>query len=155
MFEQIIGYSVALFLFQPLNVFVHELGHGFFAKLFGGKVHKIEVGIGEPLFSIGKLQVNKQFFIMGYCRFDSQLANHSKIKLSLILLGGVIFNMITILLLIAIKMNTTHHHFLDGYYFGFTGMLILSALIPMTYFTGDDSDGKRLIRVLTRKQGVN
>ncbi|WP_025783397.1 site-2 protease family protein [Sporosarcina sp. D27] len=145
MIETIVGYIVALFIFQPLNVFIHEHGHAFFVKIFGGKVYKIEIGIGDPLFKIGSLQVNKQFFMFGICRGEYNSPDSTllieKIKLSLIALGGIIFNLATILLLIVVKMYTSHHHFLDGYFFSFTGVLILSAIIPVTYFTGYKSDG--------------
>ena len=43
-------------------MFIHELGHAFFVKLFGGIILKMEIGIGEPLFNIGKIQVNKFFY---------------------------------------------------------------------------------------------
>ncbi|MFD1608491.1 site-2 protease family protein [Oceanobacillus luteolus] len=146
-----VGYSVAFFIFQPLNVFIHELGHAFFVKIYGGTIQKIEIGIGEHLFRIGKVQINKQFFIMGLCRYDIDSSNLNKFRLAFIALGGVIFNLMTILLLIAIKLYTDHHHFLDGYFFGFTGVLILSALIPVTYPTGYDSDGRWLINILKDK----
>lgn len=152
LFETIVGYGVAIFIFQPLSVLIHESGHAFFIKLFGGKVHKLEIGIGDPLFSIGLVQVNKQFFIMGLCRGDSNVNQNEKIKLSLIALGGVIFNLISIFLLILIKVNTKHHHFLDGYFFGFTSILILSALVPVTYFTGYKSDGRVLIDIWKKRK---
>ncbi|VDG97741.1 Uncharacterised protein [Lysinibacillus sphaericus] len=153
--ETIIGYVVALFIFQPLNVFIHENGHAFFVKIFGGQVFKIEIGIGDPLFNIGSLQVNKQFFMFGICRCeynspDPTLLNE-KIKLSLIALGGIIFNLLTIFILIVVKIYTSHHHFLDGYFFSFTGILILSALIPVTYFTGYKSDGLGLVNTWRKK----
>ncbi|MCM3757308.1 hypothetical protein M3197_07370 [Sporosarcina aquimarina] len=155
MIETIIGYVIALFIFQPLNVFIHEIGHAFFVKIFGGNVFKIEVGVGEPLIRIGSIQINKQFFMFGICRCeynptDPSLLNE-KVKLSFIALGGVIFNLMTIFILIALKLNTTHHHFLDSYFFGFTGFLILSAIIPLTYFTGLKSDGWILVNIWRRK----
>lgn len=145
--ETFIGYIVALFIFQPLSVLIHELGHAFFAKLFGGKIVKLEIGIGEPLFSLEKFQLNKYFFIMGYCSYESNLTEQNRIKLSLIALGGVFFNLATIVMLILIKLYTDHSHFLDGYFFGFTGILVLFSIIPVTYFTGDISDGKWLIKI--------
>lgn len=155
MMETIIGYVIALFIFQPLNVFIHEIGHAFFVKIFGGNVFKIEVGIGEPLIRIGSVQVNKQFFMFGICRCEYTPTDPSllfeKVKLSFIALGGVIFNLMTIFILIAVKLNTTHNHFLDGYFFGFTGFLILSAIIPLTYFTGSKSDGLVLVNIWRRK----
>ncbi|MCM3741556.1 M50 family metallopeptidase [Oceanobacillus luteolus] len=59
--ETIFGYSVAFFIFQPLNVFIHELGHAFFVKIYGGTIQKIEIGIGEHLFRIGKVQIKNNF----------------------------------------------------------------------------------------------
>ncbi|WP_432355588.1 site-2 protease family protein [Sporosarcina sp. A2] len=156
MIETIIGYVVALFIFQPLNVFIHENGHAFFVKVFGGVVFKIEIGIGEPLFNIGFIQVNKQFFMFGICKCEYNPTDptsiNERVKLSLIALGGVIFNLITILILIAVKMYSAHHHFLDGYFFSFTGILVLSALIPVTYFTGYKSDGLVLINIWKKER---
>ncbi|WP_039043462.1 site-2 protease family protein [Sporosarcina sp. ZBG7A] len=155
MIETIIGYVIALFIFQPINVFIHENGHAFFVKIFGGNVFKIEIGIGEPLFNIGIIQVNKQFFMFGICRCEYNPTDPSslneKVKFSLIALGGIIFNLMTILILLAVKMNTTHNHFLDGYFFGFTGFLIVSALIPLTYSTGFKSDGLMLLNIWRKK----
>ncbi|VXB19724.1 conserved membrane hypothetical protein [Bacillus sp. 349Y] len=148
MLENLIAYAVALFLFQPLNVLIHEYGHAFFVKIFGGRVTNIEVGIGEPLFRVGHVQVNKQFFIFGMCRYEgTPEISKSRLKLSFIAVGGVLFNAVTITMLILVKVYTDHNHFLDGYYFGATGMLILSALLPVTYSTGFHSDGKRLVNI--------
>lgn len=148
MFENLIAYAVALFLFQPPNVLIHEYGHAFFVKIFGGRVTNIEVGIGEPLFRVGHVQVNKQFFIFGMCRYEgTPEISKSRLKLSFIAVGDVLFNAVTITLLILIKVYTDHNHFLNGYYFGVTGMLILSALFPMTYSTGLYSDGKWLVTI--------
>ncbi|MBM7578643.1 site-2 protease family protein [Jeotgalibacillus terrae] len=153
MFEMLVGYIVALFLFQPLNVFIHEAGHAAFARAFGGKVEKIEIGIGDPLFAVGKyIQVNKVFFMMGMLRYDNNLdQDRHKIRLSFVALGGVLFNLLSIAIVIIFKVYTNHHHFLDGYFFGFTAVLIISALIPVTYSTGYDSDGKWLAEIWKRE----
>ena len=155
MIEMFIGYTIALFIFQPLNVLIHEVGHAFFIKAFGGKVFKIEIGVGEPLLNVGIIQINKQFFLYGLCRCEynqkDPVSLKEKVKLSLIALGGITFNLITIFLLIAVKTFTMHHHFLDGYFFGFTGVLIISAMIPMTYLDGYKSDGLTLVNIWKRE----
>lgn len=152
MIELIIGYAVALFIFQPINVLIHEIGHASFAKMFGGKIEKVEIGIGDPFFSIGKyVQVNKVFFMMGALHYDNNLdQKRHKVRLSLVALGGVLFNLLTVVLFISYKAYTGHQHFLDGYFFGFTAVLIISALIPVTYSTGYDSDGKWLLDIWKR-----
>lgn len=43
----------------PLVTLIHELGHAFFAKIFGRKVTKISLGLfGKKIFSIGVFEMN-------------------------------------------------------------------------------------------------
>lgn len=148
MLEVILGYAVSILVFSPMNIFIHECGHAFFAKLFGEKIESIQIGIGEPLFNVGKVVVNKSFFMFGL----AEIAEHSlkvtnKFARFLIAIGGVLFNAISLVIVILIFNTFDPGHFLKGYYIGFTSFLILSALIPVTYHHGYDSDGKHIVNI--------
>ena len=150
--QTIVGYLLAVFIFQPINLLVHEYGHAFFVKIFGGHISKIEIGTGSPIVNIGHLRINKVFFLSGFCGYvDDANFCDNRFKLSLIAMGGVIFNTLTIIFLILIKYSTAHFHFLDGYFFMATGLLILSALAPVKYSNGLDSDGLWLINIWANK----
>lgn len=65
-----------------------------------------------------------------------------------IIFGGVLFNIISLIIVILIFNAYNPNSFLKGYYIGFTITLIISALIPVTYPNGYDSDGKNIFKLL-------
>ena len=52
-FSKILYILIAV-LFFGLIIFIHELGHFLFAKLFKVKVNEFALGMGPKLFSFGK-----------------------------------------------------------------------------------------------------
>lgn len=147
MLYTIIGYIVGIFIFCPLNLFIHELGHAFFIKLFGGKIKHIHIGVGDSLFTFSKFIVHRSFFIFGFVEFDEDtLKIHNTTSNVLIGLGGVLFNALSLIVVIIIFNLYDPSNFLKGYYIGFTLTLILSALVPITYSDGTDSDGKGVLK---------
>ncbi|WP_440895355.1 site-2 protease family protein [Amphibacillus sp. Q70] len=152
MLQDMLGYCIGLFVYSPINILIHECGHAFFVKLFGGKIRNISIGTGEPKLTWGKIIINKYFFLFGLADFDRRtLKVDHKFAIFLIFLGGALFNIITLIVVILIFNQYDPGHFLKGYYIGFTITLIVSALVPMTYPHGYDSDGKHIIRLFTNK----
>lgn len=148
MLQDILGYTIGLIVFSPLNIMIHECGHAFFVKFFGGSIRNIYIGTGEPKFSWGKIVVNKYFYLFGLADFDQEtLKVNNKFSNFLIAFGGALFNTIVLVAVILIFNQYDAGHFLKGYYIGFTVTLIVSALIPMTYPNGYDSDGKHILRL--------
>lgn len=148
MLQDILGYSIGLIVYSPLNILIHECGHAFFVKFFGGNIRSIQIGTGESKFSWGKIVVNKYFFLFGLADFDQKtLKVNNKFSIFFIFFGGVLFNIIVLIAVILIFNKYDPGHFLKGYYIGFTTTLILSALFPMTYPNGFDSDGKHILRL--------
>jgi hypothetical protein len=150
--QEIIGYAAGIFIFSPINLFIHELGHAFFIKVFGGKMKCIYVGSGEPILKIQKVVINKYFFLFGLADYeDHSIKITNKLSYFLIAIGGVLFNAITLTIVILVFNAYDPNHFLKGYYIGFTAMLILSAIIPITYPDGNESDGKYIMNLLKNK----
>lgn len=151
MLETIIGYTIAILIYFPINIFIHECGHAFFVKVFGGDIKNIHIGIGEPLFKRGNIIINKYFFMFGLAEFEStSLKINNKFTQFLIGIGGVLFNVISLVIVILIFNLYDPGHFLKGYYIGFTSFLIFSALIPVTYPHGYDSDGKLIMKLFKK-----
>jgi len=148
MIKELLAYTVGILFYCPINIFIHEVGHAFFIKMFGGKMKRIQVGYGSPAFEFGKIVVNKYFFIFGAAEFDERtLKIKNKLSAFFIYFGGVLFNII--FLVLAIIAFNTHDpgSIYKGYYIGFTVTLIISALIPMTYPDGSFSDGKHIFKI--------
>lgn len=138
-------YLLIAFIFFPICTMVHELGHAFFIKLWGWKVKKIQIGWGDTLISIGRLSINKIFFISGATSYERP-DKVSKTKWAIVLLGGVIFNgfFIGVLYLVSLFFKTEYigiMNFLSCLY-------ILWCLIPYTDLQGRSSDGKQLLSLL-------
>lgn len=93
----LIGLNITLFLlFTVIGIIFHELGHAFMFKVFGGRVTFIKLGMGRQLFSfkIGKTKVAIHWLLY-YAGVFGHLNkfSHFRIKLKVILLGGIIVNL--------------------------------------------------------------
>ncbi|EQB86791.1 membrane-associated protease RseP (regulator of RpoE activity) [Clostridium punense] len=88
--NNILGFFVML----PIILLIHEFGHVFFVKLFGGKVTNITLGFGKKIISIGILDIRLLYFVSGHFYYEN-LEKDSKGSRILILLGGLIFNAIS------------------------------------------------------------
>lgn len=145
----VLGYLIGFLIYSPFNLIIHELGHAFFIKLLGGKINRIHIGVGDSLINLKGFSFNKYFFILGYVDFDySTVKIKNKIGDFFIIFGGVLFNIISLIIIISIFNAYNPNSFLKGYYIGFTITLIISALIPVTYPNGYDSDGKNIFKLL-------
>lgn len=142
------AYLFIWFAFFPICILVHELGHAFFITLWGWKVTNIQVGWGDTLIKIGKLSVNKMFFIGGLCSYERP--DHvSKIKKAFVHLGGVFFNALFIGVLYWLSFFFKTEYI--GYLNFMNSLLILICLIPCNDPRGYPSDGKQFLRLLRKE----
>lgn len=91
-------FFLSFFIVLPLVTILHQLGHMFFATLFGGKVN-MHLGTGKVLFKIGPLHIRRLYFYEGYFEYVAIANRESRWQLILIYLGGSMFNILSILLL--------------------------------------------------------
>ncbi len=150
MLEEISGYAIGLLIFCPFNSIIHELGHVFFVKLFGGKITSIEIGYGNVWFRFWKWKIRQYFFMYGSMTFkeDSLTINNRAARL-LIDAGGILANIGMLILVISLFNHYAPGSFIKGYYIGFTATLLISVLIPYSLPDGTDSDGKSLLKYLS------
>jgi len=137
-----------IFVCEPIIILIHELGHAFFNFAFGGKTTKIVIGSGKKLFSIGIFEVQSWYFLYGICMGDIP-DDISKVKKIIRLLGGVIFQFITgIILFLLIKSGIIENSSRMGVFLSFSLYIAMSAIIPVTYADGSNSDGKQVYQVI-------
>ena len=84
---------ILFFVIVNISIFVHELGHFLFAKLFGIKIESFNIGFGKVLFTKRIFTTDFNFRIIllgGYVKAGSFKSTLS--KLVIVLLAGGIFN---------------------------------------------------------------
>ncbi|MCM3356594.1 site-2 protease family protein [Psychrobacillus sp. FSL K6-4046] len=139
---------ITLFIF-PVIALIHELGHAFFLKLFGGAVKEFAIGNGNVLWKKNVFFIKTAYFAGGRV-VPENIEILSKNKKMFFYLGGVLFNLLSALTL----------HFLTGYeFFVFRNYLdsfifvsylnVIINLIPLVTVIGP-TDGKQIID-LSRK----
>ncbi|MDG5473548.1 site-2 protease family protein [Jeotgalibacillus sp. ET6] len=137
---------ITLFIF-PFIAFIHESGHAFFIKVFGGKISEFAIGIGDVLWQKNMFVINKAYFAGGRVVTATEDL-FSKSQKVFILLGGVIFNLISAL---ALDLYTGYDFFVFRNYldsFIFVSYLnVFINLIPFTTINGK-SDGKKLVELI-------
>ncbi|RTQ92261.1 hypothetical protein [Lysinibacillus telephonicus] len=108
MLEYIFNIFITLLIIFPLTIFIHELGHAFFLKIFKIPFNKIILGIGKELFSINKIQINTYYFLGGGC--DYSLTNRVHwFKYFLFSFGGILFNIISVCLVYYFSKDILFH----------------------------------------------
>lgn len=111
---------ILLILILGVLVFVHELGHFVFAKLYKVHVYEFSIGMGPKIFSFRRKDKNDETLyslrllpIGGFCAMageveqdddeldaDDFMCNKSKKEQFLILAGGVLFNFVLAIVLL-------------------------------------------------------
>ncbi|WP_059171035.1 hypothetical protein [Bacillus sp. FJAT-27445] len=145
--NDMITFFWAFFIVLPLTSFVHAVGHTFFLVLFGGKP-VLTMGRGRKLFSVGTFHVHSMYFIDASCQY-TEIKDDSRWKYALIYGGGIIFNVISILLvnsLIHLGIWPKHLFFYQFVYFSV--YFIFFASLPIDYGKDNPSDGKAIYTVL-------
>lgn len=139
-YEMMLG----IFIYEPIIILIHELGHAFFNFIFGGETKKIVIGKGKRLFSIGVLEIRRWYFYSGQCSVKSP-ENDSKPLKIIMLLGGVLFQLfIGIILLLLVKSGIIEHGNWLDVFLSFSFFIAVSAIIPITYLDSMNSDGKQI-----------
>ena len=136
-------FFISFFIILPIVTLIHELGHYFFAKLFGGSLD-MQIGIGKKLFKVGRLQVNRVYFYDAWCHF-TDLRWSNKVTRTLVYGGGVIFNLASILIVNAFILRRDIEPTLYTYQFAyFSFYYIFFSLYPIYYSNGHPSDGRAI-----------
>ncbi|MFE7062721.1 hypothetical protein ACFVAD_11270 [Sutcliffiella sp. NPDC057660] len=151
-FNDLWKFFVSFFLVLPMVTILHELGHFFFAKLFGGKVI-VHIGTGNILFKIGSLRIRKLYFYDGWCEYITVSNRAGKIEKALVYLGGSLFNIASILILNGLIMKGVIEPNILIYQFTyFSFYFVFFSLFPINHLNGCPSDGMAALNVLTNKK---
>ncbi|TFD98397.1 hypothetical protein [Jeotgalibacillus sp. R-1-5s-1] len=146
------------FLWSFLIVFptvslIHQLGHAFFAKIFGGTC-TFALGRGKKLFCIGPISVHTIYFLDSFCKY-TDLKTSNRLTHCLVHLGGVIFNLGSILLINVLIMQDIIKP--DVFYYQYAYFSVYFAafsLLPVNFGNGKYSDGYAAYRILKYKQRI-
>ncbi|WP_144512887.1 site-2 protease family protein [Bacillus sp. FJAT-22090] len=140
---------IALFIF-PFIALIHESGHAFFVKLFGGEISEFAIGNGEVLWKKHKFTIKKAYFVGGRVVTKSD-EGFSKTQRVFILLGGVIFNFLSafVLDLFTGYEFGVFRNYLDSFIF-VSYLNVVINLFPLTTIIGT-SDGKQLVELYNNK----
>lgn len=147
-------FIIAFFIILPVISILHELGHVVFAWLMGGKNIRISIGSGKPILQIGMLEIRKYYFWYGLCTFDN-LKKRERLSNILIFSGGVLFNIIGIIIMgILIRTGVLEANLFTYQFTYFSWYYVIFALLPMPYPDGNLSDGKIIYDLLRNKRNV-
>ena len=141
-------FVIGLFIF-PFIALIHETGHAFFLKLFGGTFKEFSIGNGDVLWNKNKFYIKKAYFAGGrVVPVSIELLN--KRQKAFFFLGGVIFNLLSAL---ALDLVTGYEfwifrNYLDSFIF-VSYLNVLINLIPLTTIVGT-TDGKKLVELYKR-----
>jgi hypothetical protein len=151
-FNDLWKFFISFFLVLPTVTILHELGHFFFAKLFGGKVI-VHIGTGNVLFKIGSIRIRKLYFYDGWCEYITVSNRTGKIEKALVYLGGSLFNIASILILNGLIMKGMLEPNILLYQFTyFSFYYVFFSLFPINHLNGCPSDGMAALNVLTNKK---
>ncbi|KAA0957579.1 hypothetical protein FQ085_05845 [Planococcus sp. ANT_H30] len=139
---------IGLFIF-PFVAFIHEIGHAFFLKLFGGKINGFSIGNGKILWKKNNFNIRNAYFAGGRV-VPNTINGMSTTQKSFFFLGGVLFNLISALVL---DVTTGYElgvfrHYLDSFIF-VSYLNVFINLVPLTTIFGD-TDGKKLVELYKR-----
>lgn len=140
---------IALFIF-PFIALIHESGHAFFVKLFGGEISEFAIGNGEVLWKKKFFIIKKAYFVGGRV-VAKNMEEFSKTQKALFFLGGVIFNFLSAFvldLLMGYEFGV-FRNYLDSFIFVSYFNVVIN-LVPLTTIIGT-SDGKKLVELYKTK----
>lgn len=147
-FNDLWKFFLSFFLVLPMVTVLHEFGHYFFAKLFGGKVI-VHVGTGKTIFKFGPIRIRNLYFYDGWCEYVKVCSGARKIEKILVYLGGALFNITSILVLnqlIIMEILEPNIFIYQFTYFSF--YYVFFSLFPINYLNGCPSDGMAALYVL-------
>ena len=126
---------------------LHELGHAFFVKIFGGKILSIGFGTGEHLIQIKKFFIKKNSWLSGRIFWSSKKVMNN-IKQFFIDIGGPLINILSATL-IWIFGDAEYADWYRGYII-YSYLIGIFSLIPLTYNDGVASDGLKLLNLIKK-----
>lgn len=138
-FSDLWVFFVSLLVILPLISAIHQAGHSFFIWIFGGK-STFTIGGGKKLFNLGPMEIRRVFFWHSFCQIEDLNIDNRWSHL-LILLGGSLFNIASILLvngLILADVFSGHIVFYNFVYFSI--YYVFFALFPARYSDEHPSD---------------
>lgn len=140
---------IALFIF-PFIALIHESGHAFFVKLFGGEISEFAIGNGEILWKKNAFAIKQAYFVGGRV-VPKNIEKLSKTQKALIFLGGVIFNFLSAFVfdLFTGYEFGVFRNYLDSFIF-VSYLNVVINLVPHTTIIGT-TDGKKLVELLRTK----
>ncbi|KIL51980.1 membrane protein [Jeotgalibacillus soli] len=131
----------------PIVSIVHQVGHSFFAVLFGGNA-SFSIGRGKKLFSIGPVSLHRIYFLDSFCKY-SPLKWNNRLTHALVHLGGVLFNLGSVFLINAlIMLDVVEPHIFYYQYAYFSIYFAAFSLLPVDYGEGKYSDGMSAYRTI-------
>ncbi|MBS8263153.1 hypothetical protein DYI25_01730 [Mesobacillus boroniphilus] len=146
-FSDFLGFLLALLFIYPVVSLVHEMGHSFFAWMFGGKF-SFSLGRGKNIFKKGPFSLNSMYFLDAFCEYE-QLKWNNRLTHFLVHAGGVIFNLGSVLLLnLLISQGVLEPHIIFVRFSYFSVWLATFSLVPVDYGNGNYSDGLSIYHVL-------
>ncbi|MED1564189.1 hypothetical protein P4U44_20170, partial [Alkalihalobacillus alcalophilus] len=137
----------AFFLILPLVSFIHQFGHWTMAKMMGGTSNLV-IGRGKTILRVGPISFKRIYIADSSCTYKGLKINN-KLGHILVHLGGVIFNLgsmlvLNLLIMINIIPETTYF-----YQFGyFSVYYVFFALLPIKYSEKHVSDGLAVYEIL-------
>jgi len=140
---------IALFIF-PFIALIHESGHAFFVKLFGGEISEFAIGNGEILWKKNVFAIKQAYFVGGRV-VPKNIEKLSKTQKAFLFLGGVIFNFLSAFVfdLFTGYEFGVFRNYLDSFIF-VSYLNVVINLVPLTTIIGT-SDGKKLVVLLRTK----
>lgn len=136
---------IAVIILNPIAILIHELGHCMWVKIFGATVTRINIGIGDKVFSIGKLHINRGYFQGGNFYYNN-LNKPTKVRIIFILLGGVLANLIIFCVLFILHFYLSLNRYV--YLFAIVNFYnTIFNLLPITV-NGMNLDGKQIYNII-------
>ncbi len=146
-FNDLWKFFFSFFLILPVVTLIHEMGHYFFTRIFGGRM-EINIGTGKPLMKVGPFRLNRIYFWDGWCEYES-LRVENRLTNILVYAGGSIFNLMGILLVNALIYAGVFEASIFTYQFAyFSFYFVFFSLFPIDHPNGYPSDGKAILNVL-------
>ena len=142
---------VIITLLCTLTGIIHELGHLFFVKVFGGKVTKFCIGFGRDIIKIGVIRI-RIFFILGGSVHSKDWRKHTLFSKIFFIMGGILFNLITIITLkLLMGFTSTKIYYYLSILYEYNLYFIVFNLLPITVFN-INLDGKQLYELIRYKK---
>ncbi len=148
-------------LIVALTLTLHELSHALMAKLLGGRVFGIQLGMGRQLFRrwFDNFYLSVSLFpVSGVCFAGFPTNEKLRLRYAIYISGGLLFHAAVLLIAIPLLMRTGNRYpFLD-WIIVLNGLTLFFNLLPRTVITAagqSGSDGMLLWRLLTGKLTAN